>query len=75
MACIDSSGHISESAFLILSAIRKPAAAEEIAALTSLPLFRVRSGLREMVQAGLAEEQSGLFSPSESGKAALAHRK
>jgi len=40
---------------------------DEIANDTGLPLFRVRSGLREIAQAGLASETSGKYEITEKG--------
>jgi predicted transcriptional regulator len=40
---------------------------EEIARDTGLPLFRVRSGLRELVQAGLAAQKEDSYKLSETG--------
>jgi predicted transcriptional regulator len=42
-------------------------AAEEIAKDTGLPLFRVRSGLRELTQAGLADQKEDSYKLSEKG--------
>jgi len=40
---------------------------EEVAQETGLPLFRVRSGLREISQAGLAEQKEDRYKLSEKG--------
>jgi DNA-binding IclR family transcriptional regulator len=40
---------------------------EEIARDTGLPLFRVRSGLRELTQAGLADQKEDRYTLSEKG--------
>jgi predicted transcriptional regulator len=40
---------------------------EEVAQETGLPLFRVRSGLRELGQAGLAIEKDSKYELSEQG--------
>jgi len=40
---------------------------EEIARDTGLPLFRVRSGLRELTQAGLASQKEDRYEVSEKG--------
>jgi DNA-binding IclR family transcriptional regulator len=58
VACISPDGKPTESGTKLLrslkSGLRSP---EEIAKGTGLPLFRVRSGLRELAQAGLAEQK------------------
>jgi len=40
---------------------------EEVAQETGLPLFRVRSGLREISQAGLAEQKEDRYKLSDKG--------
>jgi predicted transcriptional regulator len=40
---------------------------EEIAKEAGLPLFRVRSGLRELTQAGLADQKEDSYKLSETG--------
>jgi len=41
---------------------------EEIAKDAGLPLFRVRSGLRELTQAGLANQKNDRYEITEKGK-------
>jgi DNA-binding IclR family transcriptional regulator len=62
MACISSDGTLSASGQALLKAVEHPATAEEVAAATGLPLFRVRSGLRELEGAGMVSQQESLFS-------------
>jgi DNA-binding IclR family transcriptional regulator len=62
MPCVSANGALTASGRAILEAVRRAASAEEVAAVTGLPLYRVRSGLREMVAAGLVTEESGHFS-------------
>jgi predicted transcriptional regulator len=45
-----------------------PGSPEEVAKNTGLPLFRVRSGLREITQAALATETSGRYTITEKGQ-------
>jgi len=62
MACISPDGKPTESGTNMLRALKLGAgSAEEIAKRTGLPLFRVRSGLREFVQAGLAEQKGEFY--------------
>jgi predicted transcriptional regulator len=42
---------------------------EEVAQDTGLPLFRVRSGLRELSQAGLVVERAGKYEITDKGTA------
>jgi DNA-binding IclR family transcriptional regulator len=51
-----------------LKALKEGAATpEEVAAKTGQPLFRVRSGLRELKNAGYAEETDGKYALSKNG--------
>jgi predicted transcriptional regulator len=42
---------------------------EEIAQKSGLPIFRVRSGLRELTQAGLVVEKAGKYEITDKGTA------
>lgn len=56
MPCISADGKPTESGLATLNAIKTGASTpQEIANITSQPLFRVRSGLRELVNAGFLE--------------------
>ncbi len=58
MACISPDGKPTESGAKLLRALKSGSRSpEEVARDTGLPLFRVRSGLRELSQAGLAEQE------------------
>lgn len=70
MPCIESSGGLTEMGRNILAAMAGPAPLEEIASKTGIPLYRVRSAARELVDAGLAEEKDGSYVVSASGRAA-----
>ncbi|MBA4601752.1 hypothetical protein [Thermoactinomyces mirandus] len=49
MACFTDSGHLSESAKKLLQSIEKDfLSAQEISQKTGLPLFKIRSSLREL---------------------------
>lgn len=61
MACVNPDGTLTGSAQAILEALRTAGTAEQIAPITGLPLFRVRSALRELVAAGLVVNQEGLY--------------
>jgi DNA-binding IclR family transcriptional regulator len=52
MACVTADGTLTASGKAMLAAVRRPASAQEVAAATGLPLYRVRSGLRELAAAG-----------------------
>jgi len=57
MACISPDGKPTVSGAKMLRALKdKAGPAEDIAQKAGLPLFRVRSGLRELTQAGLVSQ-------------------
>ena len=68
MACISSQGELSDSARKMLAALPTPSTPEQVASRTSLPLFRVRAGLREMAEAGLIELHDNLYLPTQRGR-------
>ena len=68
MACISPDGKPTESGSKMLRALQAGLGSpEEIARDTGLPLFRVRSGLRELTQAGLANQKEDRYEVSEKG--------
>jgi predicted transcriptional regulator len=68
MACVSPDGKPTESGTKMLRAIKSGLGSpEEIAKDTGLPLFRVRSGLRELTQVGLASEKDGKHELTEKG--------
>jgi predicted transcriptional regulator len=68
MACINPDGKPTESGTKMLRALKSGlGSAEEIAKDTGLPLFRVRSGLRELTQAGLAIQKNDKYEATEKG--------
>lgn len=68
MACVSPDGKPTESGAKMLRALQAGLKSpEEIAKNTGLPLFRVRSGLRELVQAGLAAQKEDSYKLSETG--------
>ncbi len=68
MACVNPDGTITTTAKALLKAIETPLSPEEIAARLNVPLFRVRSSLREMVEAGFAVAEGEKFRATEEGK-------
>jgi DNA-binding IclR family transcriptional regulator len=68
MACISPDGKPTESGAKMLRALRaKTGSAEEVAQKAGLPLFRVRSGLRELEQAGLVSQKGEQYELSAKG--------
>ena len=69
MACISPDGKPTESGTRMLRALKSGlGTAEEIAKEAGLPLFRVRSGLRELTTAGLVTEIGGRYAITERGE-------
>jgi len=72
MACISPDGKPTESGTKMLRALKSGlGSAEEIAKEAGLPLFRVRSGLRELSQAGLADQKNDSYQLSTKGEQLL----
>jgi predicted transcriptional regulator len=70
MACISPDGKPTESGSKMLRALKAGSRSpEEVAQETGLPLFRVRSGLRELGQAGLIVEKAGKYELTDKGTA------
>jgi len=68
MACISPDGKPTESGSKMLRALQAGSGSpEEIAQEAGLPLFRVRSGLRELTEAGLAKQRDDRYELSEEG--------
>ena len=71
MACVEPDGTLSESAKELLKITESPATPEDISSRLGQPLFKVRSSLRELAQAGLIQEEGGAFSTTEVGRERL----
>jgi len=68
MACISPDGKPTESGAKMLRALKSGLSSlEEIAKDAGLPLFRVRSGLRELTQAGLASQNNDKYELTDKG--------
>ena len=69
MACISPDGKPTESGDKMLRALKSGLrSSEEIAKDAGLPLFRVRSGLRELAKAGLTNQKDDRYEITEKGK-------
>ncbi|MEJ5314979.1 MULTISPECIES: hypothetical protein [Anaerolinea] len=72
MACVNPDGTLTPSALAVLKAVKQaPQTAEALAALVGLPLFRVRSSLRELREAGLLIESGGVYHLTPQGEETL----
>ena len=67
MACIDANGNITRSAELILLALMEPSSIEAVVMESGLPLFRVRSAVRELSKAGLLKAVADEFQITSKG--------
>lgn len=71
MACIAPDGTLTTQARAVLAALDHPHTPEEVAADTGLPLYRIRSSLRELVDAGLLEPEGGAYRATATGRARI----
>ena len=72
MPCVSPDGKPTSSGMATLKALKDSALTpEEIAAKTGQPLFRVRSGLRELKNAGFAEETDDKYTLSKNGETTI----
>lgn len=71
MACINPDGTLTASAQTVLQTTEKPVTVAEIAQIAGYPVYRVRSSLRELVNAGLIAEQEGRYQITPQGKEKL----
>lgn len=72
MPCVSSDGKPTSTGMALLKSLKNGALSpEEITIKTSQPLFRVRSGLRELENSGFIEETEKKYRLSEAGKKAV----
>lgn len=72
MPCVSPDGKPTATGMATLKSLQDGSlSAEEVSAKTGQPLFRVRSGLRELKNAGFAEENSEKYVLTQSGKAII----
>jgi len=75
MPCIDANGNLTRSAELILLSMIKPNSIEASAKENRMPIYRIRSAVRELGKAGLIEPVSKNFQTTEKGIEKLEGRK
>jgi len=69
MPCVSPDGKPTSSGMALLKSLKDGALSpKDIASKTGQPLFRVRSGLRELKNAGFLEEVEGKYGLSKNGK-------
>jgi predicted transcriptional regulator len=71
MACVNADGTITPTAKALLQNLESPLGPDAIAAKIGVPLFRVRSSLRELAAAGFVVESDGLFRATDKGRARI----
>ncbi len=72
MPCISADGKPTSTGMATLKSLKDGALSpEEVASKTGQPLFRVRSGLRELKNAGFVEETGDKFGLSKTGEIAI----
>lgn len=71
MACVNPDGEITEAARKILSSMERPVPLAQVADQTGLPMYRIRSAMRELAEAGLAAEAGDEWQVTGAGMAAI----
>ena len=72
MPCVSPDGRPTDSGMNMLRAVHSgKQMPEDIAAATGMPMYRVRSGLREMVEAGFLVQSDEMVSLSDQGRSVL----
>jgi len=68
MACINPDGSLSAVAMLMLDYLLEPHTEQEIAQRAAQPLYRIRSSIRELKEAGMIEPAGDGWQTTEDGK-------
>jgi predicted transcriptional regulator len=72
MPCVSPDGKPTSTGLTTLKSLKDGSlSAEEVASKTGQPLFRVRSGLRELKNSGLVEEANDKYVLSKTGETAI----
>ena len=71
MPCVKPDGTLEPMAQAILRALRTPRTAEGVCDFLRLPLYRVRSTVRELAEAGLVSETAGRYALTDAGAARI----
>jgi predicted transcriptional regulator len=72
MACVNPDGTLSKTAMKILEVIKVSSKIEEISAKTEVPIFLLRSSMRDLVDAGVAKAEGEQYVITDKGKVAAA---
>ena len=68
MPCVKPDGTLELMAQAIVRALSTPRTAERVCEHLRLPLYRVRSTMRELLEAGLVAETDGVYGLTDSGR-------
>ncbi len=71
MPCVKPDGTLEPMAQAILRALRTPRTVEGVCEFLRLPVYRVRSTVRELVEAGLVAETEGVCEITPAGQVRL----
>ena len=67
MACINPDGTLTPAAQAVITALKIPCTPVDLAQAANLPIYRVRSTIRELIEAGLVLESDGKYHLTDSG--------
>ena len=68
MPCVKPDGTLEPLAQAILRALHHPRTVDEVCAYLRLPIYRVRSTIRELMEAGLVVETAGSYALTATGE-------
>jgi len=68
MPCVLPDGSVTPTAKKVLSAATEPKSTEEMAKTAEVPIYRVRSSIRELLEAGFLEEKEGKYITTQKGR-------
>ena len=71
MPCVKPDGTLEPMAQAIVRALRTPRTVEGVCEHLRLPVYRVRSTMRELVEAGLVADRDGVYDLTDSGRRRL----
>lgn len=68
MACVNPDGSLTSSGRQMLRLLEKPLTDEELGHASGQPLFKIRSSLREMMEAELVVASEGRYQTTDQGR-------
>lgn len=67
MACINHDGSLTRPGRAIINAMRQPTTLAQVAQTSGIPLYRVRSVIRELIDANLVAYKGEIYTATELG--------